>query len=63
MVIFLLTDDLSFIFSIVTVLYFSVRVQKEGLNLEVLMKELGMESDGSGDYKQVLITQVDNEVV
>lgn len=34
----------------VTVLYFSVRVQKEGMNVETLMNESEMDGDGPGSY-------------
>ena len=48
-------------FSIAAVLYFSVRVQQEGLNLETLLNELEMRSDGT--YKNVLLAEADCEVV
>ncbi|GAX11488.1 hypothetical protein FisN_22Lh175 [Fistulifera solaris] len=48
---------------IAAVLYFSVRVQTEGLNLETLVKELEMNCGGSVNYKHVILAEADDEVV
>lgn len=37
-----------------TILYLSVRVQKEGLNLEVLQHDLGLPSAGVSDRSAVM---------
>lgn len=42
------------------ILYFSVRVQKEGMNMETLMKEFEVDIDGTEKYKHVI---VDGETV
>jgi hypothetical protein len=57
------THDSRRLFRIAAVLYFSVRVQTEGLNMETLVKELEMSCGGTGNYKNVLLVEGDDEVV
>jgi hypothetical protein len=58
-----LSSPIEIPFSISAVLYFSVRVQKEGLNMETLINELEVSSGCPGIYKNVLLAEIDGEVV
>ena len=40
--------------SLASVLYFSIRVQFEGLNMETLVKQLEVESEGEEKYAQMI---------